>query len=135
MTASANRKLSDNRLFFEIANSKKTMSEGKIMTHSPIKHSPLQRHRNTAWRSVAVCAVAAVAYLTPESVLAFAGIPDSGGCTDFINNPQDFARHRLNDITYRISNNFKARYPDDFSQYLVRDVVELWEIYIGGVTP
>ncbi len=86
--------------------------------------------------TIAMCMTFAfLTLLPPRQAIAFAGIPDKGGCTDFINNEQDFGRHRQTDITYRLSNNFKARYPDDFSQYLVRDVVELWEDYIGGVTP
>jgi hypothetical protein len=94
------------------------------------------RHLRPAPRnSAALGAVIAAASFAPETAFAFAGIPDDFSCTDFIDNPQDFARHRQADITYRISNNFKARYPDDFSQYLVRDVVELWEVYVGGVTP
>ena len=76
-----------------------------------------------------------MAVLIPTSAFAFAGMPSGSGCTDFINNPQEYRRHREADITYRISNNFKVRYPDEFSQYLVRDVVDLWEAYIGGVTP
>ncbi len=80
-------------------------------------------------------AAAALALLAPSGALAFGGIPSSGQCTDFDADPQDFARHRDDDITYRLTNNFKSWYPDDFSQYLVKDVVELWEFYIGGVSP
>lgn len=87
--------------------------------------------------TIVIGAVASVAFaiLTPAPALAFGGIPSSGACTNFVNNPQDFARHRQGVITYRLTNNFKTRYPDDFSQYLVSDVAELWSEYIGGVTP
>jgi hypothetical protein len=86
-------------------------------------------------RLARVLGLAVLSLLTPAAAFAFAGIPNSGGCTDFMANPQDFARHRNADITYRLTNNFKSFYPDDFSQYLVRDVAELWEFYIGGVSP
>ena len=63
--------------------------------------------RRAARNSAALGAVIAAASFAPETAFAFAGIPDAGGCTDFINNPQDFVRHRQADITYRISNNFR----------------------------
>jgi hypothetical protein len=67
----------------------------------------------------------------PLPAHAFAGIPGSG-CADLVGTPQKFFRHRDDDITYRISQNFKVRYPDAFSQYLVRDVARWWQDYISG---
>lgn len=69
--------------------------------------------------------------VVPEAAYPYAGISSTEGCADLVDTPQRFWRHRDGDLTYRISNNFKNRYPDDFSQYLVDDVVRWWEDYIN----
>ncbi|GAB4201540.1 MAG: hypothetical protein Tsb002_38140 [Wenzhouxiangellaceae bacterium] len=77
-------------------------------------------------------AVAASLPMLPNSALAFAGISVTESCAALTVTPQRFVRHRDQAISYRISNNFIARYPDDFSQYLVEDAARWWQDYISG---
>ncbi|MEO9876408.1 MAG: hypothetical protein ABJM26_15685 [Anderseniella sp.] len=82
----------------------------------------------------AACALASlfIPIFAPVPTYSFAGISDNVACANFIETPQGFARHRDGVVTYRISQNFKARYPDVFSQYLVRDTARWWQDYISG---
>jgi hypothetical protein len=76
------------------------------------------------------CGIALI--VSPRAVHAFAGQTNGGGCAQLIDTPQKFARLEDGTITYRLSENFKVRYPDAFSQYLVRDVMRWWQDYISG---
>lgn len=96
----------------------------------------LLRYCRPGFATTCGCLVA-LAFLLTATVLStpahsFAGIEPNVACSDFINSPQRFVRHRDGVITYRISQNFKARYPDSFSQYLVEDVARWWQDYISG---
>ena len=59
------------------------------------------------------------------------GPGDSGGCADLINQPQQYRRLRSGTNTFRITQNFMDRYPDDFSQYLVQDSARLLTDFMG----
>ncbi len=70
--------------------------------------------------------------LMPAQVFAFAGTLDTRGCSDWANTPQKLLRHRSETLTFGLTDNFKATYPDPFTQYLVEDVALWWEEYISG---
>ena len=92
------------------------------------------RDSPTAFANSALALAIAVSLFdvaSPRPAHAFAGFGPED-CADLVATPKRFWRLRAGSITYRISNNFKARYPDTFSQYLVTDVARLWEDYISS---
>ncbi|AUX42616.1 uncharacterized protein SOCE26_040490 [Sorangium cellulosum] len=95
-----------------------------MRTHSKI-------HRGALVSGAAV-AISTIALDTPPAH-AFAGVSMSSGCADLDDTPERLVKHRPGQpITYFITNGYKLRYPDAFSQYLVEDVTQLWERYMSG---
>lgn len=94
-------------------------------------------HTRTMIHGVALVSGAAAGLSTivldPPPAHAFAGISMTESCADLASKPDRLVKHRPGQpITYFITNGYKSRYPDAFSQYLVEDVTRLWERYMGG---
>ncbi len=96
-----------------------------------LKRTPISK---SSWPVIAglICAL----LMKQNSAFAFAGmIPgegDYGACADYISTPNQYFRLPTGQVTFRITQNFRDRYPDAFSQYLVADSARLMSDFLNS---